>query len=98
MKSFTKLAFNVETVERLAAVVYFTDSEILNTYDKKVGDRKIQAWRDYENMDFFITRPISELLKLKNISIDSLQDYVKWQRDVFNDLTSDTLIQSEENS
>jgi hypothetical protein len=98
MESHANLAFNVDTVERLASVVYFDDTEILTTYDKKKGEEKISRWRLYECMDFFIQRPIVELLRLKNSSMQDLEAYVKWQKDVFSDLTSDTSAPSEENS
>jgi hypothetical protein len=98
MKSHANLAFNVDTVERLATVVYFDDTEILNTYDREKSRKKIALWRAHNNLDFFMTRPICELLKLKDFSINSLQEFVSWQRETFQILISEPASPSPENS
>lgn len=94
MKSHASLAFNVDTVERLATVVYFDDTEILNTYDREKSRKKIAIWRTHKNLDFFMTRPINELLKLKDFSINSLEEFVNWQRETFQILISEPASQS----
>ena len=97
MKSHALLEFNVATVERLATVIYFDDTELLNTYDRDKGRQKIAQWRAANNVDFFMMKPIGELLKLKDFSINSFQEYVNWQRETFEILTSEPLNQSPEN-
>ena len=71
------LAFEPNTVKKLASVCYFTDSEILTTWDsKKDGKEKIKLWDEYNCLDFFLTKPISELLRLNDSSLISLQTYL----------------------
>lgn len=98
MESRANLEFDVETVRKLASVVYFDDTEILSTYDFPHNRKKIQKWIDGNVLDFFLTRPISELLKLKNISISSLEEYVQWQEETIKILNSELQNQSKENS
>lgn len=98
MKSHATLEFNIATVERLASVLYFDDTEILHTYDRDKGRKKIAEWRAANNVDPFLMKPIGELLKLKDFSINSFQEYVNWQRETFEVLTSEPLNQSPENS
>lgn len=71
------LAFEPNTVKKLASVCYFTDSEILTTWDsKKDGKEKIKLWDEHNCLDFFLTKPISELLRLNDSSLISLQTYL----------------------
>lgn len=81
MISRLNMRFDVETVERLASVVYFTDEEILDTYSRRTGEEKIRDWQREGCIDFFWMRPVGELLKLQDTSMDSLQEYIKWQRE-----------------
>lgn len=87
MESRAKLAFEPAMVERLAAVVYFDDSEDLSTYDRKHGQQKIDHWKKHNVLDFFLTRPIGELLGLINISVTSLEDYIAQASQMIKDLT-----------
>lgn len=79
LRARCNMAFDVATVERLASVVYFRDDEILHTWDRKIGEEKVNEWNREGCLDFFITRPMGELLKLNGISLDALQEYIKWQ-------------------
>lgn len=97
MESRANLEFDVETVRRLATVVYFDDTEILSTYNFPHNRKKMQKWIDDNVLDFFLTRPISELLKLKNISTSSLEEYVRWQEETIKILNSELSSQSKEN-
>lgn len=76
LESRVTLAFEPASVERLAAVIYFDDTEDLSTYDRKYGQKKIEHWKKHDVVDFFLTKPIGELLGLSGISITSLQDYI----------------------
>lgn len=97
METRAKLAFEPASVERLAAVIYFDDTEDLSTYDRKYGQKKIDHWQKHEVVDFFLTKPIGELLGLKDISIPSLQDYITGATQVIADLTSAQQTLSSEN-
>jgi hypothetical protein len=90
------LAFEPETIERLAAVVFFDETEILNDFDESYGEQKIKFWRENKVLTFFLTSPISELLNLTNISETSLQEYIKTSQEIIKDLTSVAQPQSSE--
>ena len=98
LESRISLAFEPASVERLAAVLFFDETEDLRTYDKKHGDDKIKYWKDNNVKDFFLTMPIIELLGLKNISLTSLEEYIQESQLLIQDLTLDLRTQSLENS
>lgn len=92
------LAFEPASVKRLAAVLYFDETEDLKTYDKKHGLYKVEYWDKNGTLDFFLTRPIVELFGLRNISVTSLTEYIQKSEDVIRDLTLDLQIQSSASS
>lgn len=99
LESRVSLAFEPATIERLASVIYFDDSEDLSTYDRKYGQKKIDFWTENNVKDFFLTKPISELLGLKDISIISLdENYIQPTLDLIKNLTLDQQTLSSENS
>lgn len=98
MDTRVALPFNPEHVKRLASAVYFTDTEDLSTYDAEEGARKIKLWEDSKCHDFFLTRPIGELLHLSNSSIDSLEEYLNQASGILKELTLDPQTPSSENS
>lgn len=97
LETRTSLAFEPAGVERLASVVYFDDTEDLSTYNRKHCDDKIKFWKDNNVLDFFLTRPIGELLGLKNTSITSLQTYITEAQEILKELTFEAPIVSSEN-
>lgn len=98
LESRVALAFDPETIERLATVIYFDETEDLSTYDKKHGQAKIAHWKKYDYIGFFLTKPMGELLGLKNTSIESLQAYIIQTQQLIQDLTQDQQKVSLENS
>lgn len=68
MLTLTGLAFESDTMYRLASAIYFDETEALNTWDPKHNETKIQGWKEDGTLDFFYRRPFSELTGLKNIS------------------------------
>lgn len=92
------LPFDPENIKRLASVVYFTDSEDLSTFDAEEGQRKIRIWEENNVHDFFLTRPIAELLHLNNSSIISLEEYLKTASGILKELTLEPQTQLSENS
>lgn len=100
MRSRAKLGFDTKTIERLAAVVYFDDTEDLSDFDEEYGEKKIEFWKKYACYDFFLTRPISELLGMNNLSEESLKsclmDLVEAQ-EIIKDLTLEQEKSSSEN-
>lgn len=98
LESRTKLAFEPMGVKNLASVAYFDETEDLTTFDGNYGKEKIKLWEEHGMLDFFLTRPIGELLNLSGISVESLTDYLNQAEEVLKDLNSGLQKVSEENS
>lgn len=77
MKHLTEMAFEPDTVYRLASVIYFDASEDLRTWDRDHNDKKIKAWKENGTLDFFYGRPFQELTGLKGISETDLRRYLE---------------------
>jgi hypothetical protein len=97
LETRTSLAFEPAGVEKLASVIYFDDTEDLSTYNRKHCDDKIKYWKDNNLVDFFLTKPIGELLGLKDTSITSLQTYIQQAQEIIKDLTFEAQTPSLEN-
>jgi hypothetical protein len=98
LESRLALAFEPATVERLASVMFFDGDEDLSTYDRKHGAAKIEHWHKNNVRDFFLTKPMGELLGLRTTSIESLEAYISQATQVIQDLTVDQQKLSLENS
>jgi len=98
METRLELAFEPERIKRLATVVYFTDDEILSTYDPKLAQKKIDFWDNNNTLDFFLTRPIGELLRLNTSSLSHLETYLKQAQEILKELNSELQNLSEESS
>lgn len=99
MRTRTKdLAWEPETVKRLASVVYFDETEDLRDYDAEYGKKKIESWDKKKTLEYITTRPMGELLNVGNFSVDSLLKYMKEAQEVIQDLTLEPEIPSSENS
>lgn len=93
------LAFEPNTVKKLASICYFTDSEILTSWDKvKDGSEKVKFWDKYNCLDFFLTRPISELLRLSDSSLTSLETYLSQVYPILEELSPAPQTSSSEQS
>jgi hypothetical protein len=90
MESRVELAFEVDTTYRLAAVIYFDDTEDLYTYDKAYNDKKVVLWKEAKVVDFFYTRPASELLGLSGSSPEDLQTFITQQTELLKILSETT--------
>lgn len=88
LKGRVNLAFEPESVRRLASVCYFDSKEDLSTYEQDHNQKKIDSWIKNKCLDFFLTRPISELFGLTNISVTSLEEYLKEAEMIMKDLDS----------
>ncbi len=77
MKNLTELAFEPDTVYRLASCLFFDDSEDLRTWDKGHNEEKIRAWRAAGTLDFFYDKLFQELTGLKDISKTAITDYLE---------------------
>lgn len=97
MKSRVELEFDPKTIKELAAIAYFDETEDLTTYDHKHGQEKIALWEKNAVYDFFLTKPIGELFGLKNVSVESLEEYLKTADGVIQSLNSNLQTVYEEN-
>jgi hypothetical protein len=96
LESRCVLPWEPASVKRLAAVLYFDETEDLKTYDKMHGMKKVEFWDKNKVKDFFLTRPIVELFGLRNISPTSLEAYIQETEAMIQDLTLDQPTQSSE--
>lgn len=97
IKSRVKLAFEPQGVRNLAAVAYFDETEDLTSFTVAYGREKISLWDAHGTHDFFLTKPIGELLNLNSSSTESLLQYLSQAEEVLTDLNSALLKASEEN-
>lgn len=77
MEQRANIAFEPETVYRLASVLYFDESEILSAYDKAYNEQKIARWKKAETVDFFFHKLFVESTRLKVTSRDDLVNYLR---------------------
>jgi hypothetical protein len=77
MEQRADIAFEPETVYRLASCLYFTDKEVLNEYDRKLNDEKIASWKEANTVDFFFNKLFQELTGLRVTSKDALKNYLE---------------------
>ena len=89
IESRTALAFETDTTYRLASLIYFDDTEDLYTYDKAYNDeKKIPAWKEARSVDFFYTRPMTELLGLSDSLPADLLTFMDQQKMILEALNS----------
>ena len=98
LESRISLAFEPASIERLAAIIYFDETEELKTFNKKHGEDKINFWKKNGTLDFFLTKPIAELFGLSSISTTSLEEYIQDSQQIIEDLTLDLQTVSSESS
>lgn len=77
MKTMGEMAFEPDTVYRLASVIFFDDTEDLRTWDKKYNEKKIAGWKEDGTLDFFYSKPFKELIGLNDISETDLKTYLE---------------------
>lgn len=98
LKSRVALAFDISTVKKLAVIAYFDESEDLTTFSEEYGKEKIALWEKHNVEDFFLTRLIGELCGVKDISVESLEAYLKETEQILKDLDFELQTVSKDNS
>ena len=98
MESRVALGFEPASVKRLAAILYFDETEDLTTYNRMHGMKKVQHWERNGTNDFFLTKPIVELFGLSGISTTSLEGYIQEREEIIQLLTEDLRTLSSESS
>lgn len=76
MEQRTNIAFEPDTVFRLASCLYFDDKEILSKYDKAYNEKKIASWKETGTVDFFFHKVFKELTQLTVTSKEDLESYL----------------------
>lgn len=76
MEQRAQIAFEPETVYRLASCIYFDDRENLSAYDKEYNEKKIASWKKDGVVDFFFHRLFQELTNLTVSSHADLTNYL----------------------
>lgn len=71
------LAFEPETVFRLASCLFFDENEDLRKWDKSYNEKKITKWKESHTIDFFFHRLMQEFVNLKDTSPIALQNYLR---------------------
>lgn len=79
MEQRANLAFEPDTVYRLASCLYFDESEILSTYDKPYNEAKIARWKEDNTTDFFFHKLFIESTHLRITSKTDLANYLHKQ-------------------
>jgi hypothetical protein len=97
IQSRCKLAFSPETIERLAAAVYFDETEDLSGLDMDYVESKIKFWRKHNSVAFFLTRPISDLFGLNGFSETNFPIYLR-QIQQAEDLIANLILDQEKQS
>jgi hypothetical protein len=91
------LAFEPAGIARLASVTFFDDTEDLSGFNFEYGSEKVDKWAKAGTLDFFLTSPIEDILNLKGISTQSLQEYIQEVNLMIQEMTLETPNPSQEN-
>jgi hypothetical protein len=76
-------AVDIETVYKLASVVYFDDTEDPDYYDAPYNEEKIKKWKEAEGVNaFFLRKPISDLIPFLSLSEIDIASYSQIQEQV----------------
>lgn len=77
MEQRANIAFEPETVYRLASCLYFDDQEILSGYDKAHNEKKIELWKKHGDTDFFFHKLFQDATGLIATSKEDLKSYLE---------------------
>jgi hypothetical protein len=77
MEQQAEIAFEPETVYRLASCLYFDDKEIISGYDRVHNEKKIASWKEANTVDFFFDKLFQELTNLRVTSKEGLLSYLE---------------------
>lgn len=77
MEQRANIAFEPDTVYRLASCLFFDETEVLTVYDKKHNDEKIARWKEANVTDFFFNKLFIESTRLKVTSKTDLENFLR---------------------
>lgn len=76
LKQRLELPKEPDLMYKLASVVFFDQHENPNIYEFKYGEKKIAFWKKSTSLpDFFLTRPIMELIPYLKYAEENLQQF-----------------------
>lgn len=85
------MAFDLESLYRVAAVHFFSKEEHADIYDLEVAMKKISSWKKNANVeDFFLQQPLKKLFTYLEGQDENLKNYVEVERNL-NSLHMDNL-------
>jgi len=76
MEQRSQIAFEPDTVYRLASCIYFDENELLEAYDINYNETKIVAWKEAKSTDFFFHKLFQESTGLMVTSKTGLASYL----------------------
>ena len=76
MDQQAQIAFEPDTVYRLASCLYFDETEILSSYDAPYNEQKITAWKEARSTDFFFHKLFQDATGLTVTSKTGLASYL----------------------
>jgi hypothetical protein len=91
LKERTHLAVEDEILWRLASICYFDKTERLEDYDGDYNVKKIESWKRSGQLDFFYTKPMSDIFKFKTISKKDLEALLREAEETRRKIDSEAL-------
>ena len=83
MKQRLEFSLNVDSLYKLASVIFFDANEHPHTYDVEYNKKKIEAWKDTKDADaFFFMQPIKELMPFLTEYGELLPAYLQLSREM----------------
>jgi len=86
VKTRATISFDSDLAYSLASCIYFSEEEVLDTYEMDLNKKKIARWRELNALDFFMLVPIKELLGLRNLSVTDLMTYLQQSEPILEQL------------
>jgi hypothetical protein len=77
MEQRANIAFEPDTIYRLASCIYFDEHEIITEYDVEYNQKKIESWKKNQTTDFFFHRLFRESTGLMVTSKEDLTRYLQ---------------------
>lgn len=77
MEQRANIAFEPDTVFRLASCLYFDETETLSEYDKAHNEKKIAKWKETGAVDFFFHKLFQDATLLTITSKTDLTNYLR---------------------
>jgi hypothetical protein len=86
------IALDMELVYKIASIVFFTADENVNDYDFAYNAKKVEHWKKYGGTDFFLQKPLVELLPVLKDTKTNLRHYIQMQEQL-NQIHLETLLE-----